>query len=114
MIKLISYIANNHRSKNVEESLRLIIRSVNKINARALKIKIGGRMKNVDAIPMRTEKLIPKVADPWAKNAHFMLMLTARIPSTKKAVEVGRMLENNGFSFYRRTCIPSTTLMKQN
>ena len=52
--KIDLYIANNHRSKNAEESLRRIIKSVDNINAKALKIKIGGRMKVVDSIPMRT------------------------------------------------------------
>lgn len=98
--KIELYIANNHRSKSVEESLRLIIRSVNKINARALKIKIGGRMKNVDSIPMRTEKLIPKVAESMGKKCTLYADANSSYTSIKKAVEVGRMLENNGFSFY--------------
>ena len=57
------YVANNHRTKNVHDSLRQIIKSVNSINAKALKFKVGGRMKVVDTVPNRTEELIPMVAE---------------------------------------------------
>ena len=49
------YAANNHRSKNARESLRRIIKSVKSINAKALKFKIGGRMKMIDEVPSRTK-----------------------------------------------------------
>ena len=98
--KIDLYIANNHRSKNAEESLRRIIKSVDNINAKALKIKIGGRMKVVDSIPMRTEKLIPKVAESLGDQCTLYADANSSYTSVKKAIKVGKILEENGFSFY--------------
>ena len=94
------YIANNHRSREPRESLRRIIKSVASIDARALKIKIGGRMKVVDQVPGRTEKLIPMVAEALGKRCTLYADANSSYLSVKKAIEVGRMLEANNYSFY--------------
>ncbi len=94
------YIANNHRSRDPRESLRRIIKSVESINARALKIKIGGRMKVVDQVPGRTGKLIPMVAEALGKRCTLYADANSSYLSVKQAIEVGRILEANNYSFY--------------
>ncbi|MEO1824112.1 MAG: mandelate racemase/muconate lactonizing enzyme family protein [Roseibacillus sp.] len=94
------YIANNHRSREPRESLRRIIKSVASIDARALKIKIGGRMKVVDQVPDRTRKLVPMVAEALGERCALYADANSSYLSVKKAIEVGRMLEANNYSFY--------------
>ena len=94
------YIANNHRAKDAEESLRLIIKSVNSIDAKALKFKIGGRMKVVDEVPNRTEKLIPMVAKVLGDKCTLYADANSSYLSVQKAIEVGKILEENGVAFY--------------
>ena len=94
------YIANNHRAREPRESLRRIIKSVASIDARALKIKIGGRMKVVDQVPDRTRKLVPMVAEALGERCTLYADANSSYLSVKKAIEVGRMLEANSYSFY--------------
>lgn len=94
------YIANNHRTKSPEESLSRIIKSVESIDAKALKIKVGGRMKVVDGIPNRTEKLIPMVAEALGDRCTLYADANSSYVSVKKAIEVGKMLEANDYAFY--------------
>ncbi len=94
------YIANNHRSREPRESLRRIIKSVASIDARALKIKIGGRMKVVDQVPDRTRKLVPMVAEALGERCALYADANSSYLSVKKAIEVGRMLEAHNYSFY--------------
>jgi L-alanine-DL-glutamate epimerase-like enolase superfamily enzyme len=94
------YIANNHRSKSPAESLRRIIKSVESINAKALKIKIGGRMKVVDEVSNRSEKLIPMVAGALGDRCTLYADANSSYLSVKKAIEVGKILEANKFAFY--------------
>ena len=94
------YIANNHRSKDPRESLRRITKSVASIEAKALKIKIGGRMKVVDQVPGRTEKIIPMVAESLGERCTLYADANSSYLSVKKAIEVGRILEANKFASY--------------
>jgi len=94
------YAANNHRSKNARESLRRIIKSVKSINAKALKFKIGGRMKMIDEVPSRTKKLIPMVAEALGDKCTLYADANGSYLSVQKAIEVGKILEANGVAFY--------------
>ena len=94
------YAANNHRSKNARESLRRIIKSVKSINAKALKFKIGGRMKMIDEVPSRTKKLIPMVAEALGDKCTLYADANSSYLSVQKAIEVGKILEANGVAFY--------------
>ena len=94
------YVANNHRTKNVHDSLRQIIKSVNSINAKALKFKVGGRMNVVDTVPNRTEELIPMVAESLGDKCTLYADANSSYLSVNKAIEVGKILESNGVALY--------------
>ena len=94
------YIANNHRSKDPKESLIRIIKSVQSINAKALKIKVGGRMKVIDEVPNRTERLIPMVAEALGGRCTLYADANSSYVSVKKAIQIGKILEANKFAFY--------------
>jgi len=98
------YIANNHRARGPEESLRRIVASVDQIDAKAVKFKIGGRMKRVDQVPGRTRALIPMVADALGDRCTIYADANGSYVSVKEAIEVGRLLEANGIGFYEEPC----------
>ncbi|MEM7697079.1 MAG: mandelate racemase/muconate lactonizing enzyme family protein [Verrucomicrobiota bacterium] len=98
------YIANSHRHLSPEESLQRIVASVDTIDARAVKFKIGGRMKSTDQVPGRTEALIPIVAEALHDRCTLYADANSSYTSVDKAIQVGRMLEANGFAFYEEPC----------
>lgn len=94
------YQANNFRGRSAEESLGLIRKQVEETGARALKIKIGGRMsRNADDPPGRTEKLIPLVREAFGEE---MVMYADSNGSydTAEAIRIGRILEAYHYDFY--------------
>ncbi|NQU84585.1 MAG: mandelate racemase/muconate lactonizing enzyme family protein, partial [Mariniphaga sp.] len=92
--------ANNYRGKTAEESIELIIEQVEKTQAKALKVKIGGRMsKNVDYPPGRTEKLIGLVKKSFDNNMTLYADSNGSY-TVDEAIRIGKLLEENGFDFY--------------
>ena len=98
------YIANNHRHLGPEASLKKIVASVESIEAKAVKFKIGGRMKVVDQVEGRTERLIPMVAEALGERCTIYADANSSYVSVEKAVEVGRLLEKHGMAFYEEPC----------
>ncbi len=94
------YEANNFRGKSAEESIRLIKEHMDTTNAKALKFKIGGRMRNnLDIPPDRSEKLIPLVRKTFGDD---MVIYTDSNGSydAKEAIRIGRLIEEQKFDFY--------------
>ena len=98
------YIANNHRHLGAEASLRKIVASVDGIGAKAVKFKIGGRMKNEDQISGRTEQLIPMVAEALGDRCTIYADANSSYTSVEKAIEIGRLLEKHKIAFYEEPC----------
>ena len=57
-------------------------------------------MKVVDEVPNRTEKLIHMVAEALGDRCTLYADANSSYVSVKKAIEVGKILEANGFAFY--------------
>lgn len=98
------YVANNHRAHGPEESLRRIVASVERTGAKALKIKVGGRMQRIDSIPGRTEALVPLVARELGDRCTLYADANGSYTDVPTAVRIGRLLENHGFAFYEEPC----------
>lgn len=98
------YIANNHRHRSPEESLERIIASVEAIDAKAVKFKLGGRMKRVDLIESRTERLIPMVAEALGDRCTLYADANSSYVDVKQAIAIGKQLEAHNFAFYEEPC----------
>lgn len=98
------YIANNLRHLGPEESLHRIIASVDSIDAKAVKFKLGGRMKSTDRIEGRTERLIPMVAEALGDRCALYADANSSYVDVKKAISVGKQLEAHNFAFYEEPC----------
>ncbi len=98
------YIASGRRDSTPEEEAEYLLRLVEETGAKAVKFRVGGRMsRNADAMPGRTEKLIPlarktlgeKIAIHADSNSSY---------DPPRAIEVGRMLEDIGAIYFEEPC----------
>jgi len=102
--KVAVYQANNHRGKSAEESVALIQKSIEETGAKAVKYKIGGRMRhNEDSYPGRTEALIPLVRKVLGDELTLYADSNGSF-DVPYAIEIGRMLEDTNVSFYEEPC----------
>lgn len=98
------YIASGRRDSTPEEEVEYLLRLVEETGAKAVKFRVGGRMsRNADAIPGRTEKLIPlsrkALGDAIAIHADSNSSY-----DPPKAIEVGHMLEDIEAVYFEEPC----------
>jgi L-alanine-DL-glutamate epimerase-like enolase superfamily enzyme len=98
------YIASGRRDTTPEQEIDHLKKLVQQSGAKALKFRVGGRMsRNADAMPGRTEKLIPLVRKSFGDD----MVIHADSNSSydpPKAIEVGRMLEEIKCIHYEEPC----------
>jgi L-alanine-DL-glutamate epimerase-like enolase superfamily enzyme len=98
------YVASGRRDTTPEQEIDYLRGLVEKSGAKALKFRLGGRMsRNADALPHRTDRLIPLVR----KSFGDAMVIHADANSSydaKKAIEVGRILEEVKAIHYEEPC----------
>jgi L-alanine-DL-glutamate epimerase-like enolase superfamily enzyme len=98
------YVASGRRDSTPEEEVDYLRGLIEETGAKAVKFRIGGRMsKNADAMPGRTERLIPLAR----KALGDRIALHADSNSSydpPKAIEVGRMLEDIDAVYFEEPC----------
>ena len=98
--KIAVYQANNYRGKTAEESIAKIVEHVDKLQAKAVKFKVGGRMsKNKDYPPGRSEKLIPMVRKAFGDEMTIYADSNGAY-DVKEAIRIGKIIEEYKFDFY--------------
>jgi len=98
------YIASGRRDTTPEQEVEHLRRLVEQSGAKALKFRVGGRMsRNADAMPGRTEKLIPLVRKAFGDG--FAIHADANSSyDPPKAIEVGRLLEEINAIYFEEPC----------
>ena len=93
------YRANGERDNSAEEVMANLTRDVEASEAKALKIKIGGRMSHVEVPAGRSEKLIPMVR---AKFGDKMVCMADSNGSydVPEAIKFGKLLQEYKFAFF--------------
>jgi L-alanine-DL-glutamate epimerase-like enolase superfamily enzyme len=98
------YAASGRRDTTPEQEADYLLRLVAETGAKAVKFRVGGRMsRNADAMPGRTENLIPLAR----KRLGDQIALHADANSSydpPKAIEVGRMLEDVQAVYFEEPC----------
>ncbi len=98
--KIAVYQANNFRGKSAEQSIDLIRKQVEEMQAKALKFKVGGRMsKNADDPPGRSEKLIPLVRQAFGDDMVIYADSNGSYDATE-AIRIGKLMEEYAYDFY--------------
>ncbi len=98
------YVASGSRSTTPEQEVEGLRKLLDRSGAKALKFRVGGRMsRNADAMPGRTETLIPLVRKTFgdAIDIHADSNSSYDPP---KAIEVGRMLEEIKAVYFEEPC----------
>lgn len=94
------YQANNFRGKSAAESVEGIQAEVERSKAKALKIKVGGRMsRNADYPPGRTEALVPLVRKTFGDDMVIYADSNGSY-TPDEAIRIGRILEEYRYDFY--------------
>ena len=98
------YVASGRRDTTPPQEIEYLQSLVEKSKAKALKFRLGGRMsRNADAMPGRTETLIPLVRKTFGDD--FDLHGDANSSyDPAHAIPVGRMLEEYKYVYYEEPC----------
>ncbi len=98
------YRASGNRGNTAEEEVKVLQRHVKDTGAKAVKLKVGGRMrKDVDSLPGRSEKLIP-LARKILGDEMVIYVDSNGSYSVKKSIEIGRICEANNVGFFEEPC----------
>lgn len=98
------YVASGRRDTTPQQEIEFLQSLVGKSRAKALKFRLGGRMsRNADAIPGRTETLIPLVRKSFGDD--FALHGDSNSSyDPARAIPVGRLLEEYNYVYYEEPC----------
>ena len=98
------YVASGRRDTTPEQEIDYLKSLIDKTGAKAVKYRVGGRMsRNADAMPGRTDKLIPLSRKALGDE----MVIHADSNSSydpPQAIEVGKMLEAIGSIHYEEPC----------
>jgi len=102
--KLPFYVASGRRDTTPEQEIDYLKGLIEKTGAKAIKYRVGGRMsRNQDALPARTDKLIPLSRKVFGDE----MVIHADANSSydpPEAIRVGRMLEDIKAIHYEEPC----------
>lgn len=93
------YQANGERDNSAEEVLANLTRQVEASQAKALKIKIGGRMSHVEQPAGRSEKLIPMVREKFGDRMVCMADSNGSY-DVAESIRFGRLLQEYNYAFF--------------
>ena len=98
------YVASGRRDTTPEQEIEHLQKLVEQSGARAVKFRVGGRMsRNADAMPGRTEKLIPLVRKTFGEAIDIHADSNSSY-DPPQAIKVGRMLEEVKAVYFEEPC----------
>lgn len=93
------YSANSDRDITVEETMERIQKQVEVSQAKAIKLKVGGRMSHPEFPPGRTEKLIPTVRKVYGDKMVLYADSNGSY-NVEESIKIGKILEANNYVFF--------------
>jgi L-alanine-DL-glutamate epimerase-like enolase superfamily enzyme len=97
------YLSSLEREKPYEKETERILKSLSKTGAEAVKFKIGGRMKNTEPYITRTNEWVPYMREKVGDDITLYVDGNSSY-NADEAIEVLKMLENNGVAFFEEPC----------
>src|ERR1041385_90327 len=99
------YVASGRRDTTPEQEIEHLKSLIAETGAKSIKYRVGGRMsRNADAMPGRTDKLIPLTRKTFGVKMAIHADANSSYDDVKQAVRVGRMLEDIKAEFYEEPC----------
>lgn len=98
------YMSSMRRDTSPQQEVDWLARRLEETGARAVKLKIGGRMsRNADAFPGRTDQLIPLARKTFGEKITIYVDANGSYDAAR-GIEVGKMLEDYNVGFYEEPC----------
>ena len=98
------YRASSNRGNTPEAVVEHLKQLASRIGARAVKLRLGGRMsRNRDSLPGRTEALIPLARKTLGDEMTLYADSNSSYDVTN-AIRIGRLLEDNDYAFFEEPC----------
>ena len=98
--KIAVYQANGDRDISPEDTIKRISKDLEESNAKAIKFKVGGRMRNNYEYPEgRTEKLIPLARKTFGDKMVIYADSNGSY-TTEEAIRIGRIMEEYKIDFF--------------
>jgi L-alanine-DL-glutamate epimerase-like enolase superfamily enzyme len=98
------YVSSLIRETTAEEEVEWVGRRIEQTKAKAVKLKIGGRLsRNADASPGRTERLIALARKTWGGAMKIYVDANGSYDAPH-AIEVAKMLKEHGVVYFEEPC----------
>jgi L-alanine-DL-glutamate epimerase-like enolase superfamily enzyme len=98
------YVASGNRHTTPEEEVEILAKHVERNGCKAIKFKVGGRMRNnADSIPGRSEGLIKLVRKALGDELTIFADANGSY-DCRKAVEIGKLLQDNNIDMFEEPC----------
>ncbi|MRR12042.1 mandelate racemase/muconate lactonizing enzyme family protein [bacterium] len=98
------YQASSRRGNTPEDEVEKLKRTIARTGAKAVKIRLGGRMSNnADSLPGRTDTLIPLARRELGDSMTLYGDANGSYDVTE-SIRVGRLLEESGYAFFEEPC----------
>lgn len=98
------YVSSLIRETTPEQEVEWVGRRIEQTKAKAVKLKIGGRLsRNADASPGRTERLIALARRTWGEEMKIYVDANGSYDAPR-ALEVAKMLKEHGVMFFEEPC----------
>jgi L-alanine-DL-glutamate epimerase-like enolase superfamily enzyme len=98
------YVASGRRDTTPEQEIDYLKSLIEKTGARAIKYRVGGRMdRNRDALPGRTDKLIPLSRKVFGDKMAIHADANSSY-DPPEAIRVGRLLEDINALYFEEPC----------
>lgn len=98
------YLSSMRRDTTPEAEVEWVGERLAETGARAVKFKIGGRMRhNADSLPGRAEALIPLARRRWGDGITLYVDANGSYDH-RQAIEIGRLLEAHGYGWFEEPC----------
>ena len=102
--KIPIYLSSMRRDTEPEEEVAWVGQRLAETKAQAVKLKIGGRMRNnADSLPGRTGKLIALARQSWGDAVTLYVDANGSYDH-RKAIAVGRLLEAYDYAWFEEPC----------
>ena len=98
------YVSSLIRETTAEEEVEWVGRRIEQTGAKAVKLKIGGRLsRNADASPGRTERLIALARRTWGGDMKIYVDANGSYDA-RYALEIAKMLKEHNVVFFEEPC----------
>jgi L-alanine-DL-glutamate epimerase-like enolase superfamily enzyme len=98
------YVASGRRDTTPQQEIEYLAKLLKETGAKAVKFRVGGRMsRDEDAMPGRTEELIPLVRKTFGDSIDIHGDANSSY-GVKEAIRIGRMLEDVRAVHYEEPC----------